>query len=175
MFGVLRLSAERLLTAALILLAVTQAGAASSSKPACVLAATRFDSELTRTLTRLAEGRPITIVAVGSSSTAGAGATTSAAFYPSRLEALLQARFPHNSIRVINRGVNGEEEGDMLARFERDVIAEKPDLVLWQIGSNAVMRDRSLVMEEIVINVGVQRLSARVQMSCSWTRSIPPP
>ena len=28
----------------------------------------------------------------------------------------------------------------MLARFARGVIAEKPDLVLWQVGSNAVLR-----------------------------------
>jgi lysophospholipase L1-like esterase len=31
---------------------------------------------------------------------------------------------------VINRGVSGEETGDMLRRFERDVVAAKPDAVL---------------------------------------------
>jgi len=31
--------------------------------------------------------------------------------------------------------VAGEEAPQMLARFGRDVIAEKPDLVLWQVGS----------------------------------------
>ena len=32
----------------------------------------------------------------------------------------------------------------MLARFDRDVFAEKPDLVIWQVGSNSVLRDRPL-------------------------------
>jgi hypothetical protein len=43
---------------------------------------------------------------------------------------------------VLNRGVGGEEIGDMLERFDRDVIATKPDLVLWQFGTNSVMRDK---------------------------------
>src|SRR5688572_31610167 len=57
------------------------------------------------------------------------------------LEAMLERRFAGVEIRVLNRGVGGEEEADMLTRFDRDVIAEKPDLVLWQVGSNAVMRE----------------------------------
>ncbi len=43
---------------------------------------------------RLASGEPLTIVAVGSSSTAGAGASSPAASYPSRLAVELQAAFP---------------------------------------------------------------------------------
>ena len=35
-------------------------------------------------------------------------------------------RLPDHDITVLNRGVNGEEAADMLARFEQDVIAEKP-------------------------------------------------
>jgi hypothetical protein len=37
-------------------------------------------------------------------------------------------------ITVINRGVNGETAQEMLARFDRDVFAANPDLVLWQAG-----------------------------------------
>ena len=46
-------------------------------------------------------------------------------------------------ITVINRGVNGETAREMLARFNRDVFAENPDLVLWQVGSNSVLRERA--------------------------------
>jgi hypothetical protein len=42
---------------------------------------------------------------------------------------------------VLNRGVNGEEVTDILARLETAVIAERPDLVLWQVGTNSVLRD----------------------------------
>ena len=45
--------------------------------------------------------------------------------------------FRDHEITVLNRGVNGEEARDMLARFETTVIAEKPDLVLWQVGTNS--------------------------------------
>ena len=32
----------------------------------------------------------------------------------------------------------------MLARLPEQVIQENPDLVLWQLGTNAVLRDRPL-------------------------------
>jgi lysophospholipase L1-like esterase len=97
-------------------------------------------------------------VAIGSSSTEGAGASSASATYPSRLERLLAERFSGITIRVLNRGVGGEEEADMLARFERDVVAEKPDLVLWQVASNAIMRNRELPMQQALIREGIARL-----------------
>jgi lysophospholipase L1-like esterase len=103
-------------------------------------------------------GGTLTIVAIGSSSTEGAGASSHGATYPSRLEALLNKRFPGTETRVLNRGVGGEEEADMLARFAQDVIAEMPDLVLWQVASNAIMRDRRLSTEEELIRNGIARL-----------------
>src|SRR3977135_2351956 len=57
------------------------------------------------------------------------------------LAAELKEQFPGHPITVINRGVNGEEARDMLARFPAQVIGEKPDLVLWQGGTNSVLRD----------------------------------
>jgi predicted NAD/FAD-binding protein len=60
-----------------------------------------------------------------------------AASYPSRLEVELMQRLPGHPITVLNRGVGGEEIGDMLERFDRDVIATKPDLALWQFGTNS--------------------------------------
>src|SRR5262244_2160096 len=49
-------------------------------------AANRLAQPLRHLAKRIVSGQPITIVAIGSSSTAGAGATSSAASYPSRLE-----------------------------------------------------------------------------------------
>jgi lysophospholipase L1-like esterase len=83
---------------------------------------------------------PIKIVALGSSSTYGFGASTPAASYPSRLAEELAQRLPDQQITVLNRGINGEEAGEMLARLDADVIAENPDLVLWQVGTNALLR-----------------------------------
>ena len=65
---------------------------------------------------------------------------------------------PRVPVTVVNRGVNGEESRDMLARFERDVFSEKPDLVLWQVGSNSVLRDRPLSEAPAPLNQGLKLL-----------------
>jgi len=120
----------------------------------------RLAYPLAHTSQRLLSGEPLTIVAIGSSSTAGAGASSPAASYPSRLAVELKQRFPHNRITVINRGANGEEVHDMLARFQASVIAEKPDLVLWQVGTNAVLRDDPLAPAGSLIREGIAELKA---------------
>ena len=120
---------------------------AAPASPACIAPAdlARFTHRLPRLAERVAKRLPVTIVAVGSSSTAGAGASSFMTTYPARLEALLRERTPGvDMINVLNRGVGGEEIRDMLARFERDVIAENPDLVLWQFGTNSVLRDHEI-------------------------------
>jgi hypothetical protein len=105
---------------------------------------------------RITQGKPLKIVAIGSSSTSGAGASSSAATYPSRLEAELKKQLPGLPITVLNKGVGGEEAPQMVARFEADVIDEAPDLVVWQVGSNSVLRDHPTPGE--VIRQGVERL-----------------
>jgi len=59
-----------------------------------------------------------------------------------------------------NRGVNGEEIGDMLARFDSSVIAAKPDLVLWQLGTNAVIRGHQLGDHGLLIREGLAKIHA---------------
>jgi lysophospholipase L1-like esterase len=119
-----------------------------------------LNSPLDRTARRLATGLPVTIVAIGSSSTAGAGASSPDHSYPSQLAVELQQLFPGRLITVLNRGVNGEEASDMLARLDRTVLAEKPDLVLWQVGSNAVLRDSDLQPVGAAIHEGLARIKA---------------
>jgi acyl-CoA thioesterase I len=121
-------------------------------------ALTRLEHPLVRTAQRLASGRPLTIVAIGSSSTAGAGASSAAASYPSRLAMELRRLFPGRDIRVLNRGVNGEETPDMMARFTTGVIAEHPQLVLWQLGTNSVLRDQPLKQHATELREGIEEL-----------------
>jgi acyl-CoA thioesterase-1 len=119
----------------------------AQAAPACTAPAelARLSNRLPRLADRVAHRSPITIVAIGSSSTAGVGASSPAATYPARLEALLRERAAGEiPITVINRGVGGEEIREMLARFDRDVLAAKPDLVLWQLGTNSVLHDHEI-------------------------------
>jgi acyl-CoA thioesterase I len=136
------------------------AAASAVAAPACRTPAEfmRFVHPLAHTARRLAGDAPLVIVAIGSSSTAGAGASSPAASYPSRLAAELKLRFPSNAVTVINRGVNGEETEQMLARFQADVIAAHPDLVLWQVGTNSVMRDHSLQAHAVLLREGIEQL-----------------
>jgi hypothetical protein len=48
----------------------------------------------------------------------------------------------------------------MLKRFADGVIKEKPDLVLWQVGTNSVLRDRPLGPHSPLILDGIRRLKA---------------
>jgi acyl-CoA thioesterase I len=139
-----------------------QSAANRPAAPAPVCSApaglTRLVHPLTRTARRLVNGAPLVIVAVGSSSTFGAGASSPAASYPSRLAVELKQRFPSRDITVLNRGVNGEETAQMLGRFENDVISAHPDLVLWQVGTNSVMRDHSLAAHGVLLREGITQL-----------------
>jgi lysophospholipase L1-like esterase len=137
--------------------------ATAASRPATCMVTpehAHFDFPLPRTARLIASGAPVKIVALGSSSTYGAGASTSAAAYPSRLAEELAKHFPGHEFTVLNRGVNGEEIDDMLARLETAVIAEHPDLVLWQVGTNSVLRDKALQPHVALLHEGMVRLKA---------------
>jgi acyl-CoA thioesterase I len=120
----------------------------------------RFGNPLRHTARRIAAGQPLTIVAVGSSSTAGAGASSPAASYPSRLAIELKQRFPALDITVLNRGVNGEETAQMMARFQSGVLSAHPNLVLWQVGTNSVLRDHPLKPHSVLLHEGIAELKA---------------
>ena len=119
-----------------------------------------LDRPLVHVARRLAGGEPLTIVAIGSSSTAGAGASSPDASYPSRLAIELKKRFPTADITVLNRGVNGEETANMMARFDNDVFAAHPQLVLWQVGTNSALRDRPLQQHAEQMQHGIDELKA---------------
>lgn len=75
------------------------------------------------------------IVAIGSSTTAGEGNIKA---YPDRLICLLRAEYSTAAITMVNKGVGGQEAPAELHRFAADVIDQQPDLVIWQVGTNAV-------------------------------------
>jgi acyl-CoA thioesterase-1 len=120
--------------------------------------ATGFENLPANFRERIAERRPLKIVAIGSSSTFGTGASSPDKSYPSQLEAELKARLPGVPVTVLNKGIGGEEAPQMIARFTADVFEEAPDLVLWQVGSNSVLMNHPTPGE--VIREGVESLKA---------------
>jgi lysophospholipase L1-like esterase len=156
-YGILRSIAA---AAFIATLAFPIAARGETTTPICdaPISVIRFTNPLTRMTEELTSGKPITIVAIGSSSTAGSGASSLAASYPSRLAFELTQRFPDRPITVLNRGVGGEEVDDMLKRFDTDVIAAKPDLVLWQLGTNSVIRSDTLNNYDAAIREGIAKI-----------------
>ncbi len=85
--------------------------------------------------------RTIRVLAIGSSSTVGLGASSPAFNYPAQLETILEQTFKGLDVVIINRGVSGEISSATADRMKTLVALEKPDLVLWQVGTNdALMR-----------------------------------
>ena len=78
---------------------------------------------------------------MGSSQPVGEGLKDRLGFgYVRMVENLLAACYPERLIRVTNSGVSGNTSRDLLARWERDVLALKPDYLSICIGINDVWR-----------------------------------
>ncbi|HZH28692.1 MAG TPA: GDSL-type esterase/lipase family protein [Azospirillaceae bacterium] len=111
---------------------------------------------LPRTLERIRAGRAVRILAIGSSSTVGVGASTPTRAYPPRLETALEARFPDIDFTVRNDGIVGEAAAATLKRLKRDVVDWEPDLVIWQVGTNDALNDVPLDDFADTVRRGVQ-------------------
>ncbi len=118
----------------------------------------RLDADLPRVSDRIARGKPLTVVAIGSSSTAGAGASSPGQSYPSVMEAALALRLPQMRINVVNKGLNGDNGRGMVERFERDVVPFRPHLVIWQVGANTVLREEDPTAIADILREGIRRL-----------------
>jgi len=84
----------------------------------------------------LKENRAIHVLAIGSSSTVGIGASSPASSYPVRLEGELEKLFPGMEIEVTNRGLSGEIAAGAAERMKNTIAEIEPDLVIWQVGTN---------------------------------------
>jgi lysophospholipase L1-like esterase len=115
---------------------------------------------LPRVASKLAAGQPVVIVAFGSSSTAGYGATAPEFNYPNRLAAQLHRQYPTADITVINRGQGGEDAPEMMKRLQASVIDMHPDLVIWQVGTNAVLRNLDPAETAKLVEEGITRMQA---------------
>jgi lysophospholipase L1-like esterase len=109
---------------------------------------------------KLASGEPVLIIAFGSSSTAGYGATTPEFNYPNRLAAQLRRQYPTADITVLNRGRGGEDAPEMMRRLQTEVIDMKPDMVIWQVGTNAVLRNLDVAETAKLVEDGVANIQA---------------
>ncbi len=85
------------------------------------------------------------------------GASGPASAFPARLEVALGRRVT-SLVNVINVGVPRQTAGDMLARLERDVLAHRPALVLWETGTVDAVRGVPLDDFTAQLESGITRI-----------------
>jgi acyl-CoA thioesterase I len=102
-------------------------------------------------------GRPIKIVALGDSLTAGLGLPANEGFVP-RLQAVLAAK--GIAAEVINAGVSGDTASDALARLDWSV-PEDTDAVILEVGANDMLRGLKPQLTRTALDTILQRLKER--------------
>lgn len=101
--------------------------------------------------------RTVKVLAIGSSSTVGVGASSPLATYTAKLETSLEGTLRGLDFEVIGRGRSGEEAQGAADRMKAEVEATKPDLVVWQVGTNDALR-----------HVSVDRLRNCLRTTLAW-------
>jgi lysophospholipase L1-like esterase len=104
-------------------------------------------------------GRAVKVLAIGSSSTEGVGASAPSATYVAKLERTLEGTFKGLDLDVIGRGRSGEDAQGAADRLKREVEETRPDLVVWQVGTNDALR-----------GVGLDRLKLCLRTALTWLR-----
>ena len=107
----------------------------------------------------LQRGRTLRVLAIGSSSTSGVGASSRAKTYPVQLTDLLLAALKGVQVEVTNRGVSGEVVKSTAERLKSEVAQHKPDLVVWQLGTN-----------DALSRVPTEEVETTVSATLDWLR-----
>jgi lysophospholipase L1-like esterase len=115
--------------------------ALSSASDRCLAASEGLSlgAPLPQTKQQFQSGAPVTIVALGSSSTSGFGAWGDAQTFPQVMKRKLSELRPSTRIEVINSGRIMENIGGSLERIGSEVLPHRPNLVIWQLGTNDVV------------------------------------
>jgi acyl-CoA thioesterase I len=101
----------------------------------------------------------VKVLAIGSSTTVGIGASKPSATYVAKLESDLDGAFKGLDFEVVGRGKSGEEAEGQSARMKREVDEVKPDLVVWQVGTN-----------DAIDHVDIENFKNCLRRTLAWLR-----
>jgi acyl-CoA thioesterase-1 len=108
-------------------------------------------------LTPVAFSKPVVLLALGDSLTAGLGLSPSEAF-PARLETALQAKYP--DLSIINGGVSGDTAAGGLARLDWALTEDVNGLVV-ELGANDALRGLDVGQTEAALDEIMAKAKAR--------------
>ncbi len=83
-----------------------------------------------QSLAKLTAGKDFTLVFWGDSVTCGGDASSPQSAFPLAFTTWLRGKYPQSRITCVNAGTGGWNSGSKLPKFEDEVIARKPDLVV---------------------------------------------
>ncbi|HEX2114126.1 MAG TPA: GDSL-type esterase/lipase family protein [Alphaproteobacteria bacterium] len=104
--------------------------------------------------------KQLKIVALGSSSTLGSGGSGPDAAWPAQLATALSKRMPDAKITVVNKAEMRQSVPQMLARLDKDVLAEKPSMVIWEAGTSEAVRHADIDAFTADLLLGIDRLAS---------------
>lgn len=88
---------------------------------------------------KLGRHEPVRVLAIGSSSTEGIGASSPDHSYPAQLEDELSEDWK-SGVTVVNAGRGGETGVQTVERLEAALRVQSFDLVIWQVGTNDAIK-----------------------------------
>src|SRR4051794_10851044 len=112
------------------------------------------EAPLVNTAARIEAGKRVRVLAIGSSSTW----SNRPSAYPSRLEKMLENVWKGVNVEVVNRGVSGEIASVSARRLINEAAILRPQLVLWQLGTNDAVARVPLVEFETTVRATVRML-----------------
>jgi acyl-CoA thioesterase I len=86
-----------------------------------------------KTISKMKEGLPVTITALGDSLTAG---WLEKRGYLNFLSEMLAEKYKECKLKIINKGVPGDTASGGLNRLEKDILQQNPDMVFIQFSLN---------------------------------------
>lgn len=120
-------------------------------------AATADESPLPNVAAALAQRKTLRILAFG----AAPGRVSTRGGYTALIEAMLERALKGTDVVMINRGVSGEMAANAATRMKNEVALEKPDLVLWQVGTNDALAYVSAAEFAATVKEQIDWLKAR--------------
>lgn len=111
------------------------------------------ESPLPNVAAALANRKTLRILTIGAS--AAAGRRTMRGGYTKLIEMILERAVKGLNVVMLNRGISGELAVDAAIRIKNEVALNRPDLVIWQVGTNDALAyvELSFIRQTVVDTV----------------------